>query len=75
MPVLRLGVFGAPERLSDHADRALAAACLLERPGELGIEERGSLPLKGKRDPVALYAATRVDVRTRGDRARLITGG
>src|SRR5207302_625360 len=31
-----LGVFGAPERLGDHADRALAAACEIA----LAVEER-----------------------------------
>ena len=140
-----LAVFGAPERLSDHADRALAAACeidfevcrrfggdvrvgvgvnsgpvvvgsvggggrlefavigdavnvaarvetvtretgdtvliteatrcLLERPGELDLEERGALPLKGKTDPVPLYAATNVDERTTPSEGRLIAGG
>jgi len=140
-----LGVFGAPERLPDHADRALSAACrlesavretfggevgigvgvnsgpvvvgsvggggrlefavigdpvnvaarveaatretgdtvllteatrcLLERPDEFGIQERGTLPLKGKREPVLLYAAARVDERTAPPRDRLIAGG
>lgn len=140
-----LGVFGAPELLPDHADRALAAACeleaavreafggevgigvgvnsgpvvvgsvggggrlefavigdpvnvaarvedvtretgdtvllteatrcLLERPEQLGIEERGILPLKGKSEPVRLYAATQVDERTTPERDRLIAGG
>jgi len=140
-----LGVFGAPEPLSDHADRALTAACaidaavgerlgegvrigvginsgtvvvgsvggggrlefavigdpvnvasrvedqtretgdtvliteatrlLLERPGDLALQERGTLPLKGKTDPVALYAATSVDERTTPSADRLIAGG
>ena len=117
-----LGVFGAPERMSDHADRAVAAACaiasavegrfeigigvnsgpvlagsiggggrleftvigdpvnvaarvermtretgdtvliteatrcLLARAGELDLEERGEMTLKGRTDPVPLYS-------------------
>ena len=140
-----LGVFGAPERLPDHADRALAAACrlgaavrerfggdvrigvglnsgpvvvgsvggggrleyavigdavnvaarvesvtretgdtvllteatrcLLEPSEGIELVERGSLPLKGKRDPVPLYAAAGVDERSRPAPGRLIARG
>jgi len=128
-----LGVFGVPERLSDHADCAVAAAraiaraverrfgddvkvgvgvnsgpvavgsvggggrlefavigdpvnvaarvegitrdtgdpmllteatrCLLERPEAVVLSQRGSIPLKGKRDPVPIYAASVLDER------------
>ena len=138
-----LGVFGAPDRLADHADRALTAACaiaaavedhfgsevtigiglnsgpvvvgsvggggrlefavigdavnvaarvegatretgdtvllteatrcLLAQPDDTGLEERGALPLKGKRDPVPIYAAAGpVDERSTPARTRLI---
>jgi adenylate cyclase len=128
-----LAVFGAPERLSDHADRALTAACeiasevrrqfdrevrigiglnsgpvvvgsmggggrlefsvigdpvnvaarveeasrdtgdtvllteatrcLLERD-DFDLEPRGEVPLRGKSEPVAIYAAAALDERT-----------
>jgi adenylate cyclase len=135
-----LGVFGAPERIQDHADRALAAAgeiarevdrsfgdrtrigiglnsgpvvvgsiggggrlefgvigdpvnvaarverltretgdavllteatrCLLER-SDAELEPRGTLPLKGKSDPISLYAVSVLDERPRATPARL----
>ena len=52
-----------------------ATRLLLERPGDLALQERGTLPLKGKTDPVALYAATSVDERTTPSADRLIAGG
>ena len=138
-----LAVFGAPDRLRDHADRALAAACeiaravsdrfgdevgvgiglnsgrvvvgsvggggrlefavigdavnvaarveqatretgdvvlyteatrcLLERPEAVSIRARGTLPLKGKSDPVGLYAAgPEIDERMTPARSGLI---
>lgn len=137
-----LGVFGAPQLIGDHADRALAAAChiaaaveerfsgriaigaglnsglvvvgsvggggrleftvigdavnvaarveaatretgdtvliteatrtLLERPEAVRLEPRGALPLKGKSDPIRLYAATGVDARPSTGRDPLI---
>ena len=138
-----LAVFGAPDRLRDHADRALGAACqiatavsdrfddevgvgiglnsghvvvgsvggggrlefavigdavnvaarveratrqtgdtvllteatrcLLERPEAVSISARGALPLKGKSEPVGLYAAgPDVDERMTGARSGLI---
>ena len=136
-----LAVFGAPQRVPDHADRALEAAravaraveerfgddvkigiglnsgpvvvgsvggggrlefavigdpvnvaarvedacrdgdcillteatrCLLERTAE-GLEDRGEIPLKGKSDPVAIYAArARLDGRSSAGAQRLI---
>src|SRR4051794_39003088 len=137
-----LAVFGAPERTSDHADRALEAAvtivraveehfggrlevgvglnsgpvvvgsvggggrleftvigdpvnvaarvekatrelgdpvliteatrCLLERV-DAELEPRGEVALKGKSDPVAVYAARQVDGRSTSERPRLTT--
>jgi adenylate cyclase len=138
-----LAVFGAPERTSDHADRALEAACaivdavdrrfggrvhvgiglnsgpvvvgsvggggrldfsvigdpvnvaarvekatrelgdpvllteatrcLLER-SHGGVEARGEVPLKGKSDPVTVYAPQALDERPSSQRPPLATG-
>jgi len=137
-----LGVFGVPERLSDHADCAVAAAraiaraverhfgdevrigvgvnsgpvavgsvggggrlefavigdpvnvaarvegitretgdpvllteatrCLLERPEGVDLSQRGAIPLKGKRDPVPIYAVAVLDERPTPARTGLI---
>ncbi len=59
-------VEGVTRRTGDTVLLTEATRCLLERPGTLELEGRGALPLKGKRDAVLLYAATRagrVDVR------------
>jgi hypothetical protein len=47
-------LFGAPAPLPDHTDRAL-----LDSPA-LGLETRGTIALRGKPEPVAVFAPERV---------------
>ena len=40
-----------------------ASRCVLLRPEAWVLEERGQLPIRGKSEPVALYAAVGLDKR------------
>ena len=77
-----LGVFGAPERLGDHADRALAAACEIARGGatsasatRCAIGRRGELRagrrgIGGRRRTAGVRGDRRRGERGRARRAR-----
>lgn len=49
-----------------------ATRCLLERPEAVVLSQRGAIPLKGKRDPVPIYAASVLDERPTPARTGLI---
>jgi len=50
-------VEGATRQTGDTVLLTDSTRCLLERPDDHELAERGALPLKGKRDPVPIYAA------------------
>jgi adenylate cyclase len=62
----------ATRELGDPVLLTEATRCLLERAhGEL--EPRGEVPLKGKSDPVTVYAPEALDERPSGHRPPLVT--